>query len=94
MELEQHPPSEGEDEKVVEYAPRMTEKIDREDLDTLVDCLLSNRLGEHAFLVAQHLDRPKLKRNMMPIPNTAASSLRFDVSPAATAAVATGFLKT
>lgn len=94
LELVQHPPSEGEDEKVVdEYAPRMTEKIDREDLDTLVDCLLSNRLGEHAFLVAQHLDRPKLKRNMMPIPNTAASSLRFDVSPAATAAVATGFLK-
>ena len=55
--------------------------------------MLKQQLGEFAHLVVRYLDRPGPKRNMMPVLNTARASLRYGISPAATAAVATEFLK-
>ena len=59
----------------------------------LVDWLLKERLGSLADLVGRYLGRSWIKKNTMKIPNLAAASLRFDVSPAAAAACGTGMLK-
>ena len=61
----------------------------------LVNYILNDRLGELAPLVAQYLeeDLGKVKRNYMPVTNAAAASLWYNVSSAASAAIASGFLK-
>ena len=68
-------------------------KAEEESSIKLVDWLLHERLGDLSHQVIQYLDRPKPKRNMMPVPNTAKASLRCGVSAAATATIATEFLK-
>ena len=55
--------------------------------------LLDEKLGDLSYLVKRFLDKPKQKRNTMKIPNTAKASLRFGVSPAASAAIASSFLQ-
>jgi hypothetical protein len=42
----------------------------------LVYRLLVDRLGDHADLVGRYLGREKAQRNTMPVPHTAAASLR------------------
>ena len=59
----------------------------------IASALLEEKLGDQAHLVTRYLDSHRLRKNHMPVPNTAAESMRFDVSPAAGAAVATGYLK-
>ena len=58
----------------------------------LAEKLLLERLGEHAGLVTQYLKKPE-RQNLMSIENTAEASIRYGVSPAATAAIASGFLQ-
>ena len=60
-----------------------------------MDILLVQKLGEKAYLVKRYLDWSKTgsKRNTMPVPNTAKASLRFRVSPAAAATIASEYLK-
>ena len=75
----------------------------------LVESLLANELGDKASLVSRYLDGPPAKRNTMPVFNTARATIRFvmmclypciqyfvfryQVSPAAGAAIASQFLK-
>ena len=59
----------------------------------LVDWVLQKRLGSLAPLVVRFLGRPKERRNMIAVLNTASASLRYNVSPAAAAAVCTGYLQ-
>ena len=59
----------------------------------MVDFLLKEKLGDLSHLVVRYLDRPKPRRNNMPIPNTAKASLRCQVSPAVTATIVSEFLK-
>ena len=56
---------------------------------------LKDRLGDLAPLVSQYLVKPmpKVRRNYMPIHHTDAASMRYDISSAAAASVATEFLK-
>lgn len=44
------------------------------------------------YSLFQYLKKPQ-KRNLLSIPSTATASLRYGVSPAATAAIASGFLQ-
>ena len=67
--------------------------MEKENLNKLVDCLLKQKLGELSYLVVQYLDRPRPKRNMMPVINTAKASIRRGMSPADAATVASEFLK-
>lgn len=80
----------------MEYEPP-TRRLTREEeceVRSLVNKLLVEKLGaEHVYLVMRYLTTPVLKRNYMSITKTASESLRFEVSPAAAAAVASGFLK-
>ena len=59
--------------------------------EELVVWLLRDRLGDLAPLVMGYL--VKGQRSYMPVNHTAAASLRYDVSSAAAAAIATGYLK-
>lgn len=59
--------------------------------EELVSWLLRDRLGDLAPLVTRYL--VKAQRSYMAVSHTAAASLRYDVSSAAAAAVATGYLK-
>jgi len=45
----------------------------------LVNRLLADRLGEHADLLESYLGREKAPRNTMPVPHTAAASVRYGV---------------
>ena len=47
-----------------------------EDVKLLVDNLLKERLGDLASAVERYLNRPSLRRNTMPVSNTARASLR------------------
>ena len=60
-----------------------------------MNILLEQKLGDKAYLVKRYLVLSKTgsKRNTMPVPNTALASLRFCVSPAAAATIASEFLK-
>ena len=78
--------------EVVQLSRKLTEEEVKEAA-ALVDLLLEDRLGQYAPLVARYLGRAKEKRNNMPVMNTATASLRYNVSPAAAAAIATGFLQ-
>ena len=78
--------------EVPQLSRKLTEEEEKE-VAVLVDLLLGDRLGSCAPLVVRYLGRAKEKRNKMPILNTAKSSLRYNVSPAAAAAIATGFLQ-
>ena len=51
----------------------------------IVEELLEYKLGN--YLVKRFFDKPKVKKNHMMIPNVAKASLRFNTSPAATAAI-------
>lgn len=66
---------------------------EKQEVREMVTCLLRQRLGKLGHLVTRYLDGHGSMRSYMPVLHTAAESLRFDVSPAAAAAVATGFLK-
>ena len=56
--------------------------------------MLEERLGEdNIHLVTRYLVKLSVRRNYMPILHAARESLRFQVPPAATAAVLTGFLR-
>ena len=58
-----------------------------------VNCTVSiviSWLNDHSLF--QHLKKPQ-KNNLLPIPSTATASLRYGVFPAATAAIASGFLQ-
>jgi len=68
-------------------------KEEEENSIRFVDWLLNEKLGELSHLVTRYLNRPKLKRNMIPVLNAAKASLRRGVSPAATADITSGFLK-
>ena len=59
----------------------------------IASALFEEKLGDQAHLVTRYLDYHGLRKNHMSVPNTAAESMRFDVTPAAGAAVATGYLK-
>ena len=83
---------EMEVEEVVFQPPNLTVK-EKQEVRDIVASLLKERLGNLGHLVTRYLDGHGLKRSYMPVHNTAAESLRFDVSPAAAAAVASGFLK-
>ena len=48
-----------------------------EDVKLLVDNLLKERLGDLASAVERYLNRPSLRRNTMPVSNTARASLRY-----------------
>ena len=50
-------------------------------------------MGRDAWLVSRYLDVPGPVRNTMPVQNTVMASVRYDVSPDATAAIASGFLR-
>ena len=65
----------------------MTE-VQKKEAAKIVDILLTDKLGDGAYLVKRFLDKPESKRNTMPVINTARASLRYSVSPAATAAIA------
>ena len=83
---------EGVDEE--EFIPSQTElRKQEEEVRQLVDVLLEDRLGNLASLVVRYLGRPKGKNNTMPVINTAMASLRYGVSPAAAAAIASGYLQ-
>ena len=69
------------------------QRKEKKEAAILVAWLLKSRLGKHDHLVLQYLNQPVLRRNMMAVPNLATASLRFDVSPAAAAAIATGYLQ-
>lgn len=73
--------------------PTTLTKEEDDDANRVVDWLLNQKLGDLAHLVTCYLDRPAPKRNTMPVHNTARASLRYGVSPAATAAVASEYLK-
>ena len=63
--------------------------------EVLVLWLVKDRLGDLAPLVTHYLVKPltKVRRNYLLINHTAAASMRYDISSAAAAAVANGFLK-
>ena len=75
------------------FQPPALARKEEQEVKELVTCLLRERLGDSGQLVTRYLPIFKIRQNYMPVLNTAAESLRFDVSPAASAAVATGFLK-
>ena len=81
-----------EDDDMEIQPPSLTVK-EKQEVRDLVACLLKQRLGKLGNLVTRYLDGHGSMRNYMPVLHTAAESMRFDVSPAAAAAVATGFLK-
>lgn len=56
----------------------------------IVEELLEYKLGN--YLVKRFLDKPKVKKNHMMIPNVAKASLRFNTSPAATVAICSSYL--
>ena len=70
-------------------------KLTKEEdiVNRLIDSLLNQKLGDLAHLVTRHLDRPEPKRNMIPVPNTTKASLRYGVSPSATASLVSEYLK-
>ena len=73
--------------------PMKLTKEEEDIVNRLIDSLLNQKLGDLAHLVTRHLDRPAPKRNMIPVPNTAKASLRYCVSPAATASLVSEYLK-
>ena len=84
---------ECEDKEIeVGFGNKMTE-VQKKEAAKIVDILLTDKLGDGAYLVKRFLDKPESKRNTMPVINTARASLRYSVSPAATAAIASEFLK-
>ena len=90
------PPSFFEVQCPAPEVPQLSRKLTEEEQKeaaVLVDLILEDRLGSCAPLVVRYLGRTKEKRNLMPVLNTAKSSLRYNVSPAAAAAIATGFLQ-
>ena len=78
-----------------EYQPDrpavLTTKEDQE-ANELVARLLQDKLGEHSYLVQRYLEKT-VKRNLMNVDNTARASIRYGISPTATAAIASGFLQ-
>ena len=48
----------------------------------IASALLEEKLEDQAHLVTRYLHPLRLRKNHMVVPNTAAESLRFDVSPA------------
>mgnify|MGYP001493403050 CR=1 FL=1 len=90
-EIEETTEMEEDDDMEVQPAS-LTVKAKQEVRD-LVACLLMQRLGKLGNLVTRYLDGHGSMRNYMPVLHTAAESMRFDVSLAAAAAGATGFLK-
>ena len=73
--------------------PVVPNKEQEIEVKEIVDKFLNEKLGKNAYLVTRFLDKSKPKRNTMPISNTARASLRWGVSPAAAATVASEFLK-
>lgn len=65
---------------------------EREDWG-VVEEFLEYMLGKYSYLVKRFLDKPKVKKNHMMIPNVAKASLRFNTSPAATAAICSSYLQ-
>ena len=84
---------EMEEDDDMEVQPASLTVKEKQEVRDLVACLLKQRLGKLGNLVTRYLDGHGSMRNYMPVLHTAAESMRFDVSPAAAAAVATGFLK-
>ncbi|XP_065662417.1 uncharacterized protein LOC136084944 [Hydra vulgaris] len=62
------------------------------EIKLLIERLLKDKLGVYAFLVTRFLKK-KSRKNTMSIKNTAMASIRFGISPAATAAIATSYLQ-
>ena len=75
------------------FQPACLTKKETIEVKEIVDQLLEAKLGDQAQLVTRYLETHRIQRNYMPVPTTAAESLRFEVSPAAAAAVASGFLR-
>ena len=75
MELELEELGEGEQDCF--KPPKLTKK-EEEEAKHIVDRMLEQRLGKHSQLVTRFLewDIGKCQRNYMPIPSTAAESLR------------------
>ena len=59
----------------------------------LADFVLESNLGEFAYLVGRYLQKPSVQFNTMSVQYTARASLRYGVSPAVVAAIATSYLK-
>ena len=86
--------AENEDDISVEYVDQNRNRKDAaKEVEKMVDFLLKEKLGDLSHLVVRYLDRPKPRRNNMPIPNTAKASLRCQVSPAVTATIVSEYLK-
>ena len=80
-----------DEEDVIAITKITSEK--KNEAENLVYSLLNNILGELAPLVLRYLDiEPKIKRNTMSVLNTAQASLRYNVSPTATAAIGSAYL--
>ena len=82
-----------EEDDDMEVQPASLTVKAKQEVRDLVACLLKQRLGKLGNLVTRYLDGHNSIRNYMPVLHTAAESMRFDVSLAAAAAGATGFLK-
>ena len=87
----------GEDEVEKElddsvYILQIPKQKQKEEGEKIVDWLLHDRLGHLANLVKRYLVKPS-KRNHMPVHHCATASLRYNISSAAAAAVATGFIQ-
>ena len=67
---------ECEDKEIeVGFGNKMTE-VQKKEAAKIVDILLTDKLGDGAYLVKRFLDKPESKRNTMPVINTARASLR------------------
>ena len=74
------------------FIPQIFKQKQKEEAEQIVDWLLHDRLGHLANLVKRYLVKPS-KRNHIPVHHCATASFRYNISSAAAAAVATGFLQ-
>ena len=68
----------AETEENVAFRPSpAVQKEEQKEAKLLVEALLRQRLGDKANLVVRYLGWQELKRNTMPISNTAKASIRY-----------------
>ena len=68
----------AEIEEIEAFRPSLAiQKEEQKEAKLLVETLLSEKLGDKANLVVRYLGWQELKRNTMPIPNTAKASIRY-----------------
>jgi len=73
--MEEDGEEKDEDEEIIPSVSM--NKEEEEEVKRLVDRLLEERLGDKVHLVVRYLGRPGPRRNTIPVPRTARSSLRY-----------------